>query len=162
MAINHNSSLKNNSPYANDYFYCQPNSSTPWGSVSDAHNGMDQVYRGIGKTFLVDTGTGPTEYWYVGGTALQNLVPKQTGSQSSLPKMTRVDLAGSSNITSTIVKLTDVIGKNYAVYDSFDTTSNASTNIVVSADNKRWVLHDSDSILEALVYNYGIRKNDVA
>ena len=53
MAININNSLKNKSPNANDYFYCQPNSSTPWATISDAHNGMPISYRGIGKKFHV-------------------------------------------------------------------------------------------------------------
>jgi hypothetical protein len=71
MAIDHQASFRNRSPYPNDYYYCQPNSSTPWESVEDAHNGIEAAYRAIGKKFLV----GGIEYWYKGGTQLVNLVP---------------------------------------------------------------------------------------
>lgn len=70
-----NGSLKNKSPNADNYYYAQPNSSTPWASAADAHNGMPSVYRGIGKKFMIQVGGVQVEYWYVGGIELSNLVP---------------------------------------------------------------------------------------
>lgn len=78
MAIIVNNSIRNNSPNADNYFYCQPNSSTPWASVTDAHAGIPSAYRGRGKRFLIMSdleGVGEEDYWYHGGVDVINLVP---------------------------------------------------------------------------------------
>lgn len=149
MAIGLNGSLQNKTPYADNYYYCQPNSSTPWQSVLDAHNGIESAYRGQGKTFLVMTGGEPKEYWYKGGTELQHLVPKDANLGNILT-YTREGLIAATGITATMVKISDAGDKNMAVYDKYDTTSTTSENIIRDAGGRRYRLYNVYQIIEIL------------
>lgn len=74
-----NNSLRNKSPNANDFYYCKPNSSTPWDSAQQAHENIPAEYRGTGKKFLVSSGSDMIEYWYKGGLGVEHLVPVVVG-----------------------------------------------------------------------------------
>jgi hypothetical protein len=48
----------------------------PYTSVAEANAALTPSFRYAGKTCLIDDGTGIDEYWYYGGIADGNLVPK--------------------------------------------------------------------------------------
>lgn len=57
----------------------------PWASIAGAHNGVPEPYRAIGKIRFIDRadGKGVIEYWYKGGIALENLVPRYENLESA-------------------------------------------------------------------------------
>ena len=78
MAIGVNNSLENRSPNADFYYSAQPNSSMPWPTAEDAHNGIPSAFRAIGKMFMVGSVSNWKWYTYIGGITLAHLKPYTT------------------------------------------------------------------------------------
>ncbi|MCF0071275.1 hypothetical protein LZD49_12410 [Dyadobacter sp. CY261] len=76
--------LRNLSPGPDIAFQLQDNGQ-PWPSVLAAHQGTPTDYRAIGKIRWIDLndGKGMIEYWYKGGTSIENLVPRYENLESA-------------------------------------------------------------------------------
>lgn len=66
----------------------------PYASISEALVGIPSAFRHVGKTCLIDDGTGMAEYWFFGGITDGSLVPKTTagGAGGDLDDATEIVL----------------------------------------------------------------------
>ncbi|KAH0542027.1 hypothetical protein GP486_008676, partial [Trichoglossum hirsutum] len=83
MAIYINDAIQNNAPKSLDNKYLK-NGITPYASVDDVNSTIVGPYRHQGLTVLV----GGQEYWYLGGTANNNLILKSTANSLSWGNIT--------------------------------------------------------------------------
>lgn len=87
MSLIVNDSLQNNSPKPVDakYGIFASGSFRPYATTTEANSTISPSYRSVGLTALINTGSGNTEYWYQGGIADGNLVPKLSTTSVSVP-----------------------------------------------------------------------------
>lgn len=73
-----NAGLDNNSPQAIDRSYgaLSFGSTVPYASIAAANAAVPGYFRFIGKTVLIDSGSGPVEHWWKSGIADINLEAK--------------------------------------------------------------------------------------
>ena len=111
----------------------------PYESVQAAHNALG-AFRSIGLTVGIIDGDNIVEYWYQGGTAQNNLVPKQTGGGGgSVSSVNNVSPDTNGNVTLTpnnigAAAASDVYDKNsvYTKSESNDTfATHAFSSITV-------------------------------
>lgn len=76
-------------------------------------------------------------------------------SDTSAPAMTKAALATATGVTGNSVYLTDGTGAlRYAWRNTTDTTSAASSTIIVDGDNVRWYILSMRDVLDGLLTNY--------
>lgn len=87
MALIVNDTLQNNSPKPldNKYGVFASGSFRPYTNVTEANTILSASYRSVGLTTLISTVGGNVEYWYQGGIADGNLVPKVSTTSVSSP-----------------------------------------------------------------------------
>ena len=79
-----NQGIDNNSPQAIDRRFGKLSygKTVPYTSIAEANAAISTYFRHIGKSVLIDPGTGPVEYWWRDGIADVDLVIKYTAPAS--------------------------------------------------------------------------------